>query len=53
MNLRPGAFLGPYRIDAELGRFQGRIRRDDWVGQAKLLAEGKSAEFSDKYGAGV
>ena len=41
------------RIDAELGRFQGRIRRDDWVGQAKLLAEGKSAEFSDKYGAGA
>ena len=41
------------RIDAELGRFEGRIRRDDWVGQAKLLGEGKSAEFSDKYGAGA
>lgn len=39
------------RIDAQLGRFQGRIRRDDWVGQAKLLAEGKSDEFSGKYGA--
>lgn len=41
------------RIDAQLGRFQGRIRRDDWVGQARLLAEGKSAEFKDKYGSGA
>ncbi|WP_246662656.1 hypothetical protein [Rhizobium sp. P44RR-XXIV] len=30
------------RIDAELG-FDGRIRRDDWVGQAKaLLPKGRS-----------
>ncbi len=41
------------RIDAELGRFQGRIRRDDWVGQANLLAEGKTAEYKDRYGAGA
>ncbi len=39
------------RIDAQLGRFQGRIRRDDWVGQARLLAQGKSDEFADRYGA--
>lgn len=40
------------RIDAHLGRFQGRIRRDDWVGQARLLADGNAAEFSRRYGAG-
>lgn len=38
------------RIDAELGRFQGRIRRDDWVGQAKLLAQGDDAGFAERYG---
>lgn len=41
------------RIDAQLGRFEGRIRRDDWVGQATLLASGNSAAFVDKYGAGA
>ena len=38
------------RIDGQLGRFQGRIRRDDWVGQAKLLADGDEAGFAGKYG---
>lgn len=38
------------RIDNQLGRFQGRIRRDDWVGQAKLLATGDDAAFAEKYG---
>ena len=38
------------RIDARLGRFQGRIRRDDWVGQAKLLAQGEDAGFAQRYG---
>ena len=38
------------RIDAGLGRFQGRIRRDDWVGQAKLLAAGDDAGFAQRYG---
>lgn len=38
------------RIDAGLGRFQGRIRRDDWVGQARLLAAGDDAGFADRYG---
>lgn len=38
------------RIDALLGRFQGRIRRDDWVGQAKLLAQGDENGFAERYG---
>lgn len=38
------------RIDRELGRFQGRIRRDDWVGQARLLAAGDRAGFEEKFG---
>lgn len=39
------------RIDAQLGRFQGRVRRDDWVGQAQLLAQGDTSQFAQKYGA--
>ena len=39
------------RIDAQLGRFQGRIRRDDWVGQARLLSAGDEAAFQAKFGA--
>ncbi len=38
------------RIDAQLDRFQGRIRRDDWVAQAKLLAAGDEAGFVAQYG---
>ncbi|MFN2101263.1 hypothetical protein [Altererythrobacter sp. MF3-039] len=38
------------RIDAQLGRFQGRIRRDNWVEQAKLLAEGDKTAFDAKFG---
>ena len=38
------------RIDSQLGRFQGRIRRDDWVGQAQLLAQGDDAGFAQRYG---
>ena len=38
------------RIDAQLGRFQGRIRRDDWVGQASLLAAGDDSGFAQRYG---
>ena len=33
--------------DRELA-FPGRAKRDDWVGQAKLLAEGKETEFSKR-----
>ncbi|MXO74273.1 hypothetical protein GRI40_03425 [Altererythrobacter aerius] len=39
------------RIDAQLGRFQGRIRRDDWTGQARLLASGDEAAFATRFGA--
>lgn len=39
------------RIDAQLGRFRGRIRRDDWVGQARLLSAGDEAAFQAKFGA--
>ena len=38
------------RIDARLGRFQGRIRRDSWVSQASLLATGNDAGFTEKFG---
>jgi predicted flap endonuclease-1-like 5' DNA nuclease len=38
------------RIDAQLGRFQGRIRRDDWQAQARLLAEGDTAGYEAKFG---
>jgi predicted flap endonuclease-1-like 5' DNA nuclease len=38
------------RIDARLGRFQGRIRRDDWPTQARLLAAGDEAGYEAKFG---
>ncbi len=38
------------RIDAQLGRFAGRITRDQWVEQAKLLAAGDEDAFTDKFG---
>ena len=38
------------RIDAQLGRFEGRIRRDSWVEQAKLLAAGDESGFTAKFG---
>ena len=38
------------RIDAQLGRFQGRIRRDDWPAQAQLLAAGDTAGYEAKFG---
>ena len=38
------------RIDAQLGRFAGRITRDQWVEQAKLLNAGDEAGFTEKYG---
>lgn len=38
------------RIDAQLGAFAGRIRRDNWVEQAKFLAEGDKAGFEGKFG---
>ena len=38
------------RIDAKLGKFSGRIRRDNWVEQARLLADGDTGEFDSKFG---
>ena len=38
------------RIDAQLGAFAGRIRRDNWVEQAKLLANGDTAAYEAKFG---
>jgi predicted flap endonuclease-1-like 5' DNA nuclease len=38
------------RIDARLGRFQGRIRRDDWPAQARLLGAGDTAGYEAKFG---
>ncbi|WAT17774.1 helix-hairpin-helix domain-containing protein [Aurantiacibacter sp. MUD11] len=38
------------RIDAKLGRFQGRIRRDNWMEQAKLLSGGDISAYEAKFG---
>ncbi|MFN3863555.1 MAG: hypothetical protein ACK4RT_04650 [Erythrobacter sp.] len=38
------------RIDAQLGRFAGRITRDRWIEQAKLLAAGDEAGFTETFG---
>ena len=33
-------------------RFGGRIKREEWIRQARLLADGKEAEFTKLYGTG-
>lgn len=38
------------RIDAQLGRFEGRIRRDSWVEQAQLLTAGDEAAYAARFG---
>lgn len=38
------------RVDGQLGRFQGRIRRDDWVTQASLLEAGDTAAYEERFG---
>ena len=38
------------RVDAQLGPFQGRIRRDNWVEQARLLAGGDTAAYEAQFG---
>lgn len=38
------------RVDSILGRFQGRITRDHWVEQAKLLANGDKSGFTARFG---
>ena len=37
-------------IDAKLGTFAGRISRDNWIDQSKLLVAGDVAGFEKKYG---
>lgn len=39
------------RIDAQLGSFAGRIRKDNWVEQASYLAKKDKAGFEAKFGA--
>lgn len=39
-------------VDANLEGFKGRVTRDSWVEQAKLLAEGRATEFSKRVEAG-
>jgi predicted flap endonuclease-1-like 5' DNA nuclease len=38
------------RIDAKMGRFSGRITRDQWVDQARLLAAGDESTFAERFG---
>lgn len=38
------------RIDAQLGRFAGRITRDQWVEQAKLLLAGDENAYAARFG---
>ncbi|MCH2164023.1 MAG: hypothetical protein MK098_05150 [Marinovum sp.] len=35
-------------VDANLEGFKGRVTRDDWVAQAKVLSEGGTTEFSER-----
>lgn len=39
-------------VDANLEGFKGRVTRDNWVAQAKLLAKGGTTEFSKRVEAG-
>lgn len=38
------------RIDAQLGTFKGRVTRDQWVEQARLLAAGDTAGYEARFG---
>ena len=38
------------RIDPQLGRFEGRIERDNWVEQARYLADEDIAGFESRFG---
>ena len=37
-------------IDTRLGAFKGRIARDNWVEQAKLLNDGELAVYQQRFG---
>jgi predicted flap endonuclease-1-like 5' DNA nuclease len=38
------------RVDAHLGTFKGRIKRDNWVEQARFLVEGDIAGYEARFG---
>ena len=38
------------RVDSQLGAFKGRIARDQWIEQARLLAAGDTAGYEAKFG---
>ncbi|WP_299307655.1 hypothetical protein [uncultured Croceicoccus sp.] len=38
------------KIDAQMGNFQGRIERDNWREQARLLSEGDREAYEAKFG---
>jgi len=38
------------RVDAQLGRFQGRIRRDNWPEQARLLTAEDISAYEERFG---
>ncbi len=39
-------------VNANLEGFSGRVTRDEWVEQAKLLAAGEETEFSKRVDGG-
>ena len=41
------------KVDGHLENFSGRIDREEWIPQAKLLAAGNMTEFNRLYGDGV
>ena len=38
------------RIDSQLGTFQGRIARDNWIEQARYLSAGDVSGFEERFG---
>jgi predicted flap endonuclease-1-like 5' DNA nuclease len=38
------------RVDPQLGAFQGRIARDNWIEQCRYLAAGDTAGFESRFG---
>ena len=38
------------RIDSQLGTFQGRIARDNWIEQARYLSSGDVSGFESRFG---
>ena len=38
------------RIDSQLGTFQGRIARDNWIDQARYLSAGDVSGFESRFG---